>query len=120
MKIFEVFQSRLLQSAIEAVIKLLHHGLTAMTGRGLDFFIPDPAHWLTLDTLDSVQLPPASQRPMLRAAARLHSEQPYPPPPPPPPQFKPNGASGYIIGSVPNVSAVTALSRVLLAQDHGR
>ena len=56
----------------KAVIKMLHHGLSVMTGHGLDAFIPKPEHWLSLDTLDTVELPAAKDRPLLRAVSGLY------------------------------------------------
>ena len=62
-------QFRLVSRALrsEAVIKLLQHCLVKMTGKGLDYFMPEKV--LTLDLLDEADLPPARETPMLRAAS---------------------------------------------------
>ena len=57
----------------KAVIKLLHHTFEIMCGRSLADFVPQKEHWLTLDNLGEVQLPPVAERPLIRCVCWLHS-----------------------------------------------
>ena len=52
-------------------MKCLQATLMTTTGRGLDQFIPSESDWVTMETLDTVRLPPVHERRLLRMAMSL-------------------------------------------------